>query len=77
MSPVRNRDTGPFGQSTRTPRSPVKGKDSKLVVLGSETSRGDAMSAANSVFGQFGDQIRNLIDMLEDGNRRSIHQPML
>ena len=36
---VRNREIGPFGQSTRTPRTIVKGRDSELVVLGSESSR--------------------------------------
>ena len=40
------------------------------VVLGSESSRGDAMSVASGVFGQLGYQIR--IEMLDDGKKRSV-----
>ena len=72
-SPVRNREIGLFGQSMRTPRTPVNGRDSKLVVQGSVSLRGDMISAASGVFGQLGDQIRSLIEMLEDGKRRSIN----
>ena len=47
-SPVRNRDIGRFEQSTRTLRSPVNRRDSE----------------ESDVSGQFGDQIRSLIEML-------------
>ena len=76
-SPVRNREMKPFGQCTRTTGSPVNGESSGLVTSQSERSRTDLTAFTSRIFGQLGELgIRSLVDMLEDGKRRPIHQPM-
>ena len=72
-SPVRSPDTGPFGQSTRTPRSPVGGEGFGIGGPGIRNVAG-----LRGVFGQLGDQIRSLIEMLEDGKigEQRLHGPL-
>lgn len=66
-SPVNNREVGSVGLST--PKSPEK-----YVSIEAEASKSE--KASSNILDQLGDQINILVEMISDGKRRSIHQPM-
>ena len=65
----------PFIRSTRIRRSPTASESSGLDAARPETPRRYAADSGSALT-RLGDQIKNLVDMMEDGKRRSIHQPM-
>lgn len=78
-------NTMAFKRSNRMQRSPIKATvivdlsdqardtDEQLPIVTSDIL---PASPDKSMLSRLGEQIRNLIEMLEDGKRRSIHQPM-
>ena len=73
---VEERDGNPFRRSGNVNRTPNGGTVTQTATPANVVDGQTADENNVSSFCNLGQQIRKLVDMLEDGKRRSIHQPM-
>lgn len=75
-SPKNNEDGNPFQRSKRLARSPPEKMGNPVQKRSRSSPPKITLDAVKNDFINLGEKINELVDMLKDGKRRSIHQPM-